>query len=155
MDAPLSAAAFRGQQADAALAAALLAAKSEASAAQERVRVAALAWERERATADALALRVAEAERYLHVSSGLPVDPEHGASSHQAPSAGFGARYDPTDPMVAQLHLQAAGVQNIRALVSVLLLRPLAGPGPHTSPLRPRRPRPRRLADREIGRAHV
>jgi hypothetical protein len=43
MDAPLSAAAFRGQQANAALAAALLAAKSEASAAQERVRVAALA----------------------------------------------------------------------------------------------------------------
>ena len=42
-DAPLSAAALRGQQADAALAAALLAAKSEASAARERVRVAALA----------------------------------------------------------------------------------------------------------------
>ena len=122
MDAPLSAAAFRGQQADAALAAALLAAKSEASAAQERVRVAALAWERERATADALALRVAEAERFLRVSSGQPVDPEHGtSSSHQAPHAGSGARYDPTDPMVAQLHLQAAGVQNIRALVSVLL----------------------------------
>ena len=62
-DAPLAAAAIRGQQADAALAAALLAAKSEASAAQERVRVVALTWERERerATADALALRVAEA----------------------------------------------------------------------------------------------
>ena len=43
VDAPLSAAAFRGQQADAALAAAFLAAKSEASAAQERVRAAALA----------------------------------------------------------------------------------------------------------------
>ena len=121
-DAPLSAAAIRGPQADAALAAALLAAKSEASAAQERVRVAALTWERERATADALALWVAEAERYLRISSGQPVDPEHGASSsHQAPPAGSGARYDPTDPMVAQLHLQAAGVQNIRALVSVLL----------------------------------
>ena len=73
-DAPLAAEALRGQQADAALAAALLAAKSEASAAQERVRVAALAWERERATADALALRVAEAERFLRISSGqLPV----------------------------------------------------------------------------------
>jgi hypothetical protein len=121
-DAPLSAAAFRGQQANAALAAALLAAKSEASAAQERVRVAALAWERERGTADALALRVAEAERFLRISSGQPVDPEHGtSSSFQAPPAGSGARYAPTDPMIAQLHLQAAGVQNIRALVSVLL----------------------------------
>ena len=122
-DAPLAAAALRGQQADVALAAALLAAKSEASAAQERVRVAALAWEREHATADALALRVAEAEHFLRVSSGqLPVDPEHGtSSSHQAPPAGSGPRHDPIDPMVAQLHLQAAGVQNIRALVSVLL----------------------------------
>src|SRR6185437_14425480 len=117
-DAPISAAALRGHQADAALAAALLAAKSEASAAQERVRVAALAWERERATADALALRVAEAERFLRISSGqLPVDPEPGSSSsRRAPPAGSGARYDTTDPMVAQLHLQAAGVQNIRAL---------------------------------------
>jgi hypothetical protein len=121
-DAPLSAAAFRGQQANAALAAALLAAKSEASAAQKRVRVAALAWERDRATTDALALRVVEAERYLRISSEQPVDPEHGtSSSFQAPPAGSGARYDPTDPMVAQLHLQSAGVQNIRALVSILL----------------------------------
>jgi len=64
-DAPLAAAALRGQQADAALAA-----KSEASAVQERVRMAALAWERECATADALALWVAEAERFLRVSSG-------------------------------------------------------------------------------------
>ena len=45
-DVPLPAAALCGQQVDAARAAALLAAKSEASAAQERVRVAALAWER-------------------------------------------------------------------------------------------------------------
>ena len=88
-DAPLSAAALRGQQADAALAAALLAAKSEASAAQERLRAAALAWERQRATTDALALRVAEAEHFLRVSSGQPVDPEPGASSsRQAPPAG-------------------------------------------------------------------
>ena len=85
--------------------------------------MAALAWERERAAADASALRVAEAEHFLRVSSGqLPVDPEPGASSsRQAPPAGSGARYDPTDLMVAQLHLQAAGVQNIRALVSILL----------------------------------
>ena len=83
--------------------------------------MAALVWERERATADALALRVAEAEHYLRVSSGQPVDPEPGASSRQAPPAGSGPRYDPTDPIVAQLHLQAAGVQNTRALVTVLL----------------------------------
>ena len=85
--------------------------------------MAALAWEHERATADALALRVAEVEHFFRASSGqLPVVPEHGASStHQAPPAGSGPRYDPTDPMVAQLHLQAASVQNIRALVTVLL----------------------------------
>ena len=84
--------------------------------------MAALAWERERAAADASALRVAEAEHFLRVSSGQPVVPEPGASSsRQAPPAGSRARYDPTDPMVAQLHLQAAGVQNIRALVPVLL----------------------------------
>ena len=85
--------------------------------------MAALAWERERTAADASALRVAEAEHFLRVSSGqLPVDPEPGASSsHKAPSAGSGARYDPTDLMVAQLHLQAASVQNIWALVTVLL----------------------------------
>ena len=101
-DVPLSAAALRGQQADAALAAALLAAKSEASMAQERLRVAALAWEHERAAAEASALRVAEAEHFLRVSSGQPVVPEPGASSsHQAPPTGSGARYDPTDPMVA------------------------------------------------------
>ena len=66
--------------------------------------MAALTWEHERATADALALRVAEAEHYLRVSSGqLPVDSELGASSsRRAPPAGSGARYDPTDPMVAQ-----------------------------------------------------
>ena len=68
--------------------------------------MAAIAWERERATADALALRVAEAERFLRVSGQLPVDPEHGtSSSHQAPHPGSGPRHDPTDPMVAQLHL--------------------------------------------------
>jgi len=50
--------------------AALLAAKSEAAAAQERVRMAALAWERERSAADALTRRVAEEEHYFRVSSG-------------------------------------------------------------------------------------
>ena len=87
--------------------------------------MAALAWECERSAADALALRVAEAEHYFRVSSGQqPVNPftEHVASySHQAPPSGSGPRLDPTDPMVAQLYLQAAGVQNIRALVTILL----------------------------------
>ena len=85
--------------------------------------MAALAWEHERAAAEASALRVAEAEHFLRVSSGqLPVVPEHSASSSdQAPPAGSGPRHDPTDPMVARLHLQAVGVQNIRALVTVLL----------------------------------
>ena len=84
--------------------------------------MAALASERERSQADALALRVAKAEHYFRVSSGQqPVVPEHGTSSHQAPPSGSGPRHDPTDPMVAQLHLHAAGVQNIRALVTVLL----------------------------------
>ena len=46
--------------ADAALAAAFLAAKSEAAATQERVRAAALAWEGERSTANTLTRRIAE-----------------------------------------------------------------------------------------------
>jgi hypothetical protein len=53
------------------------------------------------------------------------------------------SRTDPTDPMITQLHLQAAGVQNIRPLF-VVLLQALAGPGPpHPPPLHPRRSRPR------------
>ena len=87
--------------------------------------MAALAWERERSAADALTRRVAKVEHYFLISSGQqPVISftEHGASSsRQASSSGSGPRLDPTDPMVAQLHLQAAGVQNIKALVSVLL----------------------------------
>ena len=111
--------------ADSAPTAALLAAKTEAAAAQEHVRAAALAWERERAAADALARQVAEAEHYLFVSSDwqpiVHFTDNVASSSHQALSAMTGPRPDPTDPMVAKLHLQAAGVQNIRALVSVLL----------------------------------
>ena len=107
-DAPFAAAAFRGQQlaagaatADTALAAALLAAKSEALAAQERVCAAALAWERERSAADALSRRIAAEKHYFLVPPIVPF-PEHGASSsHQAPPSGSGPRLDPTDPMVA------------------------------------------------------
>ena len=85
--------------------------------------MAALAWECERSASDSLTHRVAEAEHYFLVSAGKqPVVPftDHAvSSSHQVP--GSEPRLDPTDPMVAQLHLQAAGVQNIKALVSVLL----------------------------------
>jgi hypothetical protein len=133
-DAPLAAAALRGKAAlleggapapHAALAAALLAAKAEASAAQERVRAAALAWERERTAADALARQVAEAERFMLGPSGHPpLFTEHGASfsSRPAPAAPeTGSRPDPTDPMVAYLHLQAAAVPHIKNLVTVVL----------------------------------
>ena len=117
VDAPFATATFRGMPAlitgatpaDSTLAAALLAAKSEAAAAQERVRAAAIAWERERSAADALARRVAEADHYILLSSGQqPVVPfaEHAASSsYQAPPSGSGPRLDSTDPMIAQLHL--------------------------------------------------
>ncbi|CAN6354820.1 unnamed protein product [Urochloa humidicola] len=107
--------------AEAALTAALLAAQTEAAAAQERVRVAALAWERERTTAETLARRVAEAEHFLSLSGGKQPVVDIGASSPQAAPPRSASRPDPTDPLVAQLHLQAAGVQNIRALVSVVL----------------------------------
>src|SRR6185437_13258345 len=63
------------------------------------------------------------AEHYILLSGQQAVVPfaEHAASSsHLAPPSGSGPRLDPTDPMVAR-HLQAASVQNIRALVSVLL----------------------------------
>ena len=107
------------------LAAALLAARTQAAEAQERVRTAALAWERERTAAAALARRVAEAEHYLFGSSAWLSFVDYSAtattSSHQALSATTCTRPDPADPVVAQLHLQAAGVQNIRALVPVVL----------------------------------
>jgi hypothetical protein len=105
--------------ANSALAAALETAKAEAAAAEERVRVVALAWEHERATSDALARQVAEAERFLHASTG-----ERVASSQQSPSTapllGAGHPGGTDDPMVAYLHLQAAGVPHIKTLVTVV-----------------------------------
>nr|CAB3451012.1 unnamed protein product [Digitaria exilis] len=109
--------------AEAALAAALRAAKAEAAATEERVRVASATWARERATADALARRVAEAERYLHpASSSQPVVPytDLGPSSSRPPTL-EGSRGHLPDPMVTQLHLQALGVQHIRGMVSIVL----------------------------------
>jgi len=122
----------KAASADAALAAALLAAKTEAAAAQERVRAAALALERERTAADALARRIAETERYFLSAGQQPVFPAGPqpavrfvdmaeSSSRQATPDDAGSRPDPTDPLVAQLHLQAVGIQNIRALVSIVL----------------------------------
>jgi hypothetical protein len=100
--------------ANSALAAALETAKAEAAAAEERVRVAALA------TSDALARQVAEVERFLHASTG-----ERVASSQQSPSTapllGAGHPGGTDDPMVAYLHLQAAGVPHIKTMVTVVL----------------------------------
>nr|CAB3493911.1 unnamed protein product [Digitaria exilis] len=109
--------------AEAALAAALSAAKVEAAAAEARVRAASATWARERATADALACRVAEAECYLHPASSLqPVVPytDFGASSSRPPPL-EGSRGHLPDPVVTQLHFQAIGVQHIRELVSIVL----------------------------------
>jgi hypothetical protein len=107
--------------ADSALAVARENAKTAASTAEERVRVAALAWEHERTTADALARQVAEAERFLHASTGKRV-----VSSQQPPPTaplqpGAGPPGGTDDPMVAYLHLQATGVPQIKNLVTVLL----------------------------------
>ena len=85
------------------------------------MRQAAIAWERERDAADALVRQIADAEQLL----GLPASPEVGAMS--SGSAGpcvahtTVIRHDPVDPLVAQLHYQAGGVQNIRLLVLVVL----------------------------------
>ncbi|WVZ84583.1 hypothetical protein U9M48_031606 [Paspalum notatum var. saurae] len=115
---------FHEPSAGAALTAALRVAKTEAAAAQERARATALAWERERAEADALARRVAEAERFLYGAPDLQLHQDHAeggaSSSHQVRPSPQCTRPDPADPVVAQLHLQAAGVQNIRALVPVI-----------------------------------
>lgn len=154
---PLLLSTTRAASDDATFAAALLAAKAHVAASQERVRVAAAAWERERTAADALSRQVAEAERYFAVSTGQQpvvnlVDTAT-SSSHQAPLAGSGTQHSATDPLVAHLHLQVVGVQNIRAPglrrppPHIAVLRALAGPGPVRPPsLRPRRPRPSRRA---------
>jgi hypothetical protein len=108
-----------------ALSKALLAARSAAAAAQEQAHSAALLWERERHAADVLARQVAEVEYYLSVSTQPPPYLDYidagASSSHQVPSSSTVSQPDPADPMVIQLHLQAAGVQNIRALVPVVL----------------------------------
>jgi uncharacterized membrane protein YgcG len=114
--------------------AALTAARAEHAARQARLRDAALVWEREREAADAIAAQIAAAEQLL----ASPAAHDGGATSSDtvggmygvptAPTVGTGHRtiptvlwHDPADPLVAQLHLQAGSVQNIRLMALVFL----------------------------------
>jgi hypothetical protein len=95
----------------------------EHAARQARLREAALVWEREHEAADAIAAQIAAAEQLL----ASPAAHDVGATSSDtvggvygvptAPTVGTGPRtiptmlwHDPTDPLVAQLHLQAGSV---------------------------------------------
>jgi uncharacterized membrane protein YgcG len=95
---------------------------------------AALVWEREREAADAIAAQIAAAKQLLAspathdggVTSSDTVGGMYGVPT--APGVGTGPRtiptilwHDPADPLVAQLHLQAGSVQNIRLMVPVVL----------------------------------
>jgi hypothetical protein len=92
-------------------------------------------WECEREATDAIAAQIAAAEQLLAspaahdggatshatgVMHGIPVAPVVGAG-HSTTSATMVPWNDPVDPLVAQLHLQAGGVQNIRLMVPVVL----------------------------------
>jgi len=94
--------------------AALVTARAAAAEGRERVREAALAWEHERDAADTLARQIAEVEQFLGLSS----SPDVGTTSSGSAVVIW---HDPADPLVAQLHYQAGGVQNIRLLVPVIL----------------------------------
>jgi hypothetical protein len=91
-------------------------------------------WEREREAADAIAAQIATAEQLLaspaahdgEATSSDTVGGVYGVPT--APTVGTGPRtiptmlwHDPTNPLVAQLHLQAGSVQNIRLMVPVIL----------------------------------
>jgi hypothetical protein len=107
--------------------AALTATRAEHAARQTRLREAALGWEREREAADALAAQIAAAEQLLT----SPAAPDGGVTSSatmDGATVGTAPRtippmlwHDPTDPLVAQLHLQAGSIQNIRLMVPVVL----------------------------------
>jgi hypothetical protein len=114
--------------------AALTAARAEHAARQARLREAALAGQREREAADAIAAQIAAAEQHLaspaaHDGGATSADTMGGVYGIPAvPTVGTGPRtipavlwHDPADPLVAQLHLQAGSVQNIRLMVSVVL----------------------------------
>jgi hypothetical protein len=114
--------------------AALTAARAEHAARQAHLWEAALIWEREHEAADVIAAQIAAAEQLL----ASPAAHDGGATSFDtmggvygvptAPTVGTGPRTIPTmlwhdsaDPLVAQLHLQAGSVQNIRLMVPVVL----------------------------------
>ena len=99
---------------DSTLLAALVIARAAAAEGRARMCEAAVAWERKRDTADALARQITEAEQFLSLPASLDV---------RTTSSGSAAViwHDPANPLVAQLHYQARGVQNIRLLVSVVL----------------------------------
>jgi hypothetical protein len=114
--------------------AALTDARAPHAARQARLREAALVWEREREAADAIAAQIAAAKQLLvspathdgGVTSSDTVGGVYGVPT--APTVGTGPRtiptvlwHDPADPLVAQLHLQARSVQNIRLMVPVVL----------------------------------
>jgi hypothetical protein len=114
--------------------AALTAARAEHAARQARLRDVTLVWEREREAADAIAAQIATVEQLLaspaaHDGRATSSDTVGGVYGvPPAPTVGTGPRtiptmlwHDPTDPLVAQLHLQAGSVQNIRLMVPVVL----------------------------------
>jgi uncharacterized membrane protein YgcG len=91
-------------------------------------------WEREHDVADAIAAHIVVAEQLL----ASPAAHDGGATSSDtvggmygiptAPTVGTGPRtiptvlwHDPADPLMAQLHLQAGSVQNIRLMVPIVL----------------------------------
>jgi hypothetical protein len=91
-------------------------------------------WEREREAADAIAAQITAVEQLLAslaahdggaTSSdttggvyGVPTAPTIGTRPRTIPAVLW---HDPTDPLMAQLHLQAGSVQNIRLMVPVVL----------------------------------
>ncbi|XP_034585377.1 uncharacterized protein [Setaria viridis] len=95
------------------LADAAAAAVRAASDAEARVRAATAALDREREAASALAQAAVSAQQHAARANASDVDGGHGAPPPDAASLEALA--------VANLHAQAAGVQNIRSLVSVVL----------------------------------
>jgi hypothetical protein len=98
------------------------------------LREAALVWECKHEAVDAIAAQIVATEQLLAsprahdgaaTSSdtvggmyGVPAVPTVGTRPRTTPTVLW---HDPTDPLVAQLHLQAGSVQNIRLMVPVVL----------------------------------
>jgi uncharacterized membrane protein YgcG len=112
--------------------AALTAARAEHAMRQAHLREATLVWERE--AANTIAAQIAAAEQLLASPAahdggttssdtvgdvyGVPTSPTVGTGPHTIPTVLW---HDPADPLMAQLHLQAGSVQNIRLMVPVVL----------------------------------